>query len=264
MLCLSLVVPSPELVERVRDLYHKRVPDVRFLIPVLNGLSKVRARHCELNFSMGVMLLDCWFCIAFVERSCGCSAQVDQGQPSGSEGGLQQTARSTKWAFPPMFRGHWSHDQTVNELFSQCESGQENFVSPLNPAELLIALHLIDPVQAKVDMKTIIKGEASLPSIIVCGISHDLYSICAPATNLCFSEKSIYTPDVLKLVLQHLMEQQPLPTLFMRTVLQSLVMHPSLINFVMGILQRLIIKQVSWLILPYNLMFIWFWVSVLK
>ena len=34
-------VPSPELVDRVRDLYQKRVSDVRFLIPVLNGLSKV-------------------------------------------------------------------------------------------------------------------------------------------------------------------------------------------------------------------------------
>eukprot|EP00073_Rattus_norvegicus_P005358 NP_001094300.1 symplekin [Rattus norvegicus] len=34
------VPPSPELVKRVRDLYHKRLPDVRFLIPVLNGLEK--------------------------------------------------------------------------------------------------------------------------------------------------------------------------------------------------------------------------------
>lgn len=39
---LFTVPPSPELVERVRDLYHKRVPDVRFLIPVINGLEKVR------------------------------------------------------------------------------------------------------------------------------------------------------------------------------------------------------------------------------
>lgn len=38
------VPPSPELVERVRDLYHKRVPDVRFLIPVINGLEKVKTR----------------------------------------------------------------------------------------------------------------------------------------------------------------------------------------------------------------------------
>ncbi|XP_075464882.1 symplekin isoform X2 [Ascaphus truei] len=34
------VSPSPELVKRVRDLYQKRLPDVRFLIPVLNGLDK--------------------------------------------------------------------------------------------------------------------------------------------------------------------------------------------------------------------------------
>lgn len=39
---LLSVPPSPELVERVRDLYHKRVPDVRFLIPVINGLEKVK------------------------------------------------------------------------------------------------------------------------------------------------------------------------------------------------------------------------------
>ncbi|BET00821.1 symplekin [Nesidiocoris tenuis] len=32
--------PSPELVERVRELYQTRVSDVRFLIPVLNGLTK--------------------------------------------------------------------------------------------------------------------------------------------------------------------------------------------------------------------------------
>ena len=32
--------PSSELVERVRELYHKRVDDVRFLIPILTGLSK--------------------------------------------------------------------------------------------------------------------------------------------------------------------------------------------------------------------------------
>lgn len=32
--------PSAELVERVRDLYNSRISDVRFLIPVLNGLTK--------------------------------------------------------------------------------------------------------------------------------------------------------------------------------------------------------------------------------
>lgn len=35
-----LGAPTPELVERVKELYQKRVSDVRFLIPVLNGLDK--------------------------------------------------------------------------------------------------------------------------------------------------------------------------------------------------------------------------------
>ena len=41
LLVLSLVAPpTADLVKRVKELYHKRVSDVRFLIPVLAGLEK--------------------------------------------------------------------------------------------------------------------------------------------------------------------------------------------------------------------------------
>lgn len=36
--------PSPQLVQRVREMYNTRVSDVRFLIPVLNGLTKKEVR----------------------------------------------------------------------------------------------------------------------------------------------------------------------------------------------------------------------------
>ncbi|KAG8237770.1 hypothetical protein J437_LFUL017085 [Ladona fulva] len=94
-----------------------------------------------------------------------------------------------------------------------------SYTSPLTPAELLIALHNIDP--SKADMKTIIK-----------------------ATSQCFAENQVYTQEVLAVVMQQLMEQSPLPTLLMRTVIQSLSLYPRLIGFVMNILQRLILKQV--------------------
>lgn len=68
------------------------------------------------------------------------------------------------------------------------------------------------------------------------------YSILA--IGLCFAEKHIYTAEVLAVVMQLLMEQNPLPTLLMRTVIQSLSLHPRLLGFVMNILQRLILKQV--------------------
>lgn len=72
-----------------------------------------------------------------------------------------------------------------------------------------------------------------------------IFSICPTATNLCFGEKNVYTSEVLAVVMQQLMEQNPLPMLLMRTVIQSLTMYPRLGGFVMNILSRLIVKQVS-------------------
>ncbi|XP_035313665.1 symplekin isoform X1 [Cricetulus griseus] len=162
------VPPSPELVKRVRDLYHKRLPDVRFLIPVLNGLEK---------------------------------KEVIQ-------------------ALPKLIK---LNPIVVKEVFNRLlgtQHGEGNSaLSPLNPFELLIALHNIDSV--KCDMKSIIK-----------------------ATNLCFAERNVYTSEVLAVVMQQLMEQSPLPMLLMRTVIQSLTMYPRLGGFVMNILARLIMKQV--------------------
>ncbi|XP_066494293.1 symplekin [Tiliqua scincoides] len=162
------VPPSPELVKRVRDLYHKRLPDVRFLIPVLNGLEK---------------------------------KEVIQ-------------------ALPKLIK---LNPIVVKEVFNRLlgtQHGEGNSaVSPLNPGELLIALHNID--STKCDMKSIIK-----------------------ATNLCFAERNVYTSEVLAVVMQQLMEQNPLPMLLMRTVIQSLTMYPRLGGFVMNILSRLILKQV--------------------
>ncbi|XP_075886675.1 symplekin [Nelusetta ayraudi] len=162
------VPPSPELVERVRDLYHKRVPDVRFLIPVINGLEK---------------------------------NEVIQALP--------KLIKLNPIVVKEVF----------NRLLGTQHSEGSSTVSPLTPGDLLIALHNID--STKCDMKSIIK-----------------------ATNLCFAERNVYTSEVLAVVMQQLMEQNPLPMLLMRTVIQSLTMYPRLGGFVMNILSRLIVKQV--------------------
>nr|XP_057938563.1 symplekin [Doryrhamphus excisus] len=162
------VPPSPELVERVRDLYHKRVPDVRFLIPVINGLEK---------------------------------SEVIQALP--------KLIKLNPIVVKEVF----------NRLLGTQHSEGSSSVSPLTPGDLLISLHNID--STKCDMKSIIK-----------------------ATNLCFGEKNVYTSEVLAVVMQQLMEQNPLPILLMRTVIQSLTMYPRLCGFVMNILSRLIVKQV--------------------
>ncbi|EFN77112.1 Symplekin [Harpegnathos saltator] len=161
--------PSAELVARVRELYQTRVSDVRFLIPVLNGLTK----------------------------------------------------KEVIGALPKLIK---LNPIVVKEVFNRLLGTHNNdsgvpHTSPITPAELLIALHNIDP--SKAELKTVIK-----------------------ATSLCFAEKQVYTQETVAVVMQHLMEVTPLPTLLMRTVIQSLALYPRLSGFVMNILQRLILKQV--------------------
>jgi symplekin len=94
-------------------------------------------------------------------------------------------------------------------------------VSPVTPSELLVCLHNIDCSNDEALMKATIK-----------------------ATNICFSEKSVYTQEVLAVVLQQLLDYSPIPILFMRTVIQSLAVHPKLVSFVMTVLTKLISRQV--------------------
>ena len=61
----------------------------------------------------------------------------------------------------------------------------------------------------------------SVPFIVSCVKPITIFCPHA-ASSLCFAEKTIYTQEVLAVVLQQLMEMNPLPTLFMRTVIISL------------------------------------------
>ncbi len=83
---------------------------------------------------------------------------------------------------------------------------------------------------------------------------HNICLVFVSATNLCFSEKHIYTLEVLATVMNQLVEQTPLPTLLMRTVIQSIAMYPKLLGYAMNILQRLINKQVGYSVHMFNLL----------
>lgn len=156
--------PTSELVNRVRNLYAKRSADVRFLIPVLNGL----------------------------------------------------TRQEIYAALPKLIK---LNTGVVKEVFNRLLGTANSAAGAMSAADLMIALHNID--SSKCDMKTVIK-----------------------ATGICFQDKSVYTMEVLTIVLQQLMEQKDIPLLLMRTVIQSVALYPNLIGFTMNILQRLIVKQV--------------------
>ena len=49
--------------------------------------------------------------------------------------------------------------------------------------------------------------------------------------------QSAYGIDELSIVLKNLIESNPVPVLFMRTLIQSLLVYPRLTNFAMEILE---------------------------
>ena len=77
---------------------------------------------------------------------------------------------------------------------------------------------------------------ACIPAVSIC--------LCDAAISYCFEKEAIFTQETVALVVQQLVERQPLPTLFMRTVIQSLNIYPRMMAFSMGILERLVKKQV--------------------
>ncbi|XP_076914378.1 uncharacterized protein LOC143573367 isoform X1 [Bidens hawaiensis] len=93
--------------------------------------------------------------------------------------------------------------------------------SVLTPAEVLIAIHGIDPEKDGIPLKKV-----------------------TDACNTCFQQRQIFTQQVLAKVLNQLVEQIPLPMLFMRTVIQTIGAFPSLVDFIMEILSRLVSKQI--------------------
>ncbi|ONK62505.1 uncharacterized protein A4U43_C07F4630 [Asparagus officinalis] len=93
--------------------------------------------------------------------------------------------------------------------------------SSIAPAEILISIHAIDPEKDGVPLKKVME-----------------------ACSACFEQRHVFTQQVLAKVLNQLVEQIPLPLLFMRTVIQALSVYPALVEFVMEILSRLVNKQI--------------------
>ncbi|XXG49019.1 hypothetical protein AAC387_Pa02g3314 [Persea americana] len=91
----------------------------------------------------------------------------------------------------------------------------------LTPTEVLVAIHDINPDKDGIALKKI-----------------------TDACSACFEQRTVFTQHVLAKALNQLVEQMPLPLLFMRTVIQAIDAFPSLVDFVMEILSKLVNKQI--------------------
>ena len=92
---------------------------------------------------------------------------------------------------------------------------------PLSAAEILIALHDVDPARDGVPLKRIIEA---------CGE--------------CFERPAAFPANALAQALQKMVEYTPLPLLFMRTVIQAETAAPTLREFTLGLLRTLARRRV--------------------
>uniref|UniRef100_A0A803NCL4 Symplekin C-terminal domain-containing protein n=1 Tax=Chenopodium quinoa TaxID=63459 RepID=A0A803NCL4_CHEQI len=108
----------------------------------------------------------------------------------------------------------------------------------LTPSEVLIAIHSIDPDKDGIPLKKAFFLSPSLYFYIcLCLDSHlnmillvfPFHEQVTDACNACFEQRQLFTQQVIAKVLNQLVEQIPLPLLFMRTVLQAIGAFPALI-----------------------------------
>ncbi|GAB2256376.1 hypothetical protein Droror1_Dr00010154 [Drosera rotundifolia] len=90
----------------------------------------------------------------------------------------------------------------------------------LTPAEALVALHDIVPEKEGIALKKVMD-----------------------ACSACFEQRMVFTEKVLAKALSQMVERNPLPLLLMRTVIQAIDAYPTLVDFVMEILSKLVVKQ---------------------
>ncbi|MQM12157.1 hypothetical protein Taro_045069, partial [Colocasia esculenta] len=117
----------------------------------------------------------------------------------------------------------------------------------LTPTEVLVAIHDINPERDGVALKKV----CPYVQVLVWHpfFCHDLsfnkiYLQIMEVCTTCFEQKTVFTQHVFVRALNELIERTTVPLLFMRTVIQAVDAFPSLIDFVMEILSKLVTKQV--------------------
>lgn len=116
-------------------------------------------------------------------------------------------------------------------------------------AEILVRLTAIDMNSGKaaidaVDILVEVNNMDSQIGLKKCLEGMHLVFNIRLVMNLCFEMPSVFEQDVLSSALERLIEQPKLPTLFMRTVIQSLKLYTGLQGAVITILSKLVGRKI--------------------
>ncbi|WMV27203.1 hypothetical protein MTR67_020588 [Solanum verrucosum] len=109
----------------------------------------------------------------------------------------------------------------------------------LTPAEVLVAIHDINPDRDGLPLKKVCDLPLPLPLVFgLMVVACELIAACrnsllscpqiTDACSACFEQRTVFTQQVLAKALRQMVDQTPLPLLFMRTVIQAIDAFPTL------------------------------------
>ncbi|GJJ67861.1 symplekin [Entomortierella parvispora] len=223
MLALRIVVlltdaakPSAGLVEAVQAAVTQHDLNARFLIPILGGLTKEEV-IASLPRIVGLLkntererriVTD-----VFIKLLTG-TAGIPAGASAAASGSTQ----------PPAQGRTESTSGAAGALVPQAQQSAGSAANPsrglvLSPSELLIQLHSMEDTVG--------------------------WKAACEAIDICFNHPEIFKSEIIAVVLQQLLDQPQIPSLFMRTVIQAITLYKNLVGFVNSmILARLVAKKV--------------------
>ncbi|KAG0203738.1 hypothetical protein BGX28_004086 [Mortierella sp. GBA30] len=204
------VRPSPGLVSAVQEAVIKHDLNARFLVPIISGLSK---RDILICLPRIVSLL------RGTERERRTVTDVFMKLLKGTGGNAPSHSSPTSAISrrDSVAGGSVAQLNANGPLASQPSTSVQGPM--LSPSELLIELHAMEDAVG--------------------------WKSACEAMDICFNHPEIYKSEIIAVVLQQLLDQANVPSLFMRTVIQAITLYKNLVGFVNSmILARLVHKQV--------------------
>jgi len=124
---------------------------------------------------------------------------------------------------------------------------------PVPPAELLVALHKLDPAKDHLTLRKIIEGLWRLAAV------HSRCAslprpppppcrarVAATAMQTCFEMRDVFSEEVLAATLQQLPTLAPIPVLTMRTVMQTATLYPARTGFIVNTILAALVRRAIW------------------
>ncbi|KAF9181168.1 hypothetical protein BGZ51_005102 [Haplosporangium sp. Z 767] len=204
------VHPSPGLVSAVQAAVVQHDLNARFLVPIVSGMSKAEVL-ASLPRIVGLL--------KGTERERRTVTDVFLKLLSGSG---QNSGHTSVQALH--VGGNRRNSSVATPLPPTTQGSQQLPSTPargpvLSPSELLIELHAMEDVVG--------------------------WKAACEAMDICFNHPEIYKSEIIAVVLQQLLDQPTIPSLFMRTVIQAITLYKNLVGFVNSmILARLVHKKV--------------------